>query len=116
MGARQILAQRPGVKEKYLLMALVISFVLGMAVAIGVYWVWRSGGIAPGFHDVSGALALLLCPPYILSLAIGPSPDSYLELGLAVGTIVFANGFLYAGVAAVGYFFVALLVKRLRRS
>jgi hypothetical protein len=110
------LAQPPRVKEKYLLLVLVISFVLGIAVAIGVYWVWRSGGITPGFHDLSGALALVLCPPYILSLAIGPSPDSYLELGLAVGTIVFANGFLYSGAAAVGYFFVAVMVKRIRRS
>ncbi|MGA2369595.1 MAG: hypothetical protein ACLPPV_19255 [Candidatus Korobacteraceae bacterium] len=105
-------AQRPGSKEQYLLTALSISFVLGMGVAVGVYSAWKFGAIAPGLHDVLSAVALLVCPPFILSAAVGPTPDSDLALTLIVGTIVFANGFLYAGVAAVGYFVVTVLATK----
>lgn len=105
-------AQRPGSKEQYLLTTLSISFVLGMGVAVGVYFAWKSGAIAPGLHNVLSAVALLICPPFILSAAVGPTPDSDLALTLIVGTIVFANAFLYAGMAAVGYFVVTILANR----
>jgi len=104
--------QGPGSKEQHLLTALSISSVLGMGVAIAVYSAWKFGAIAPGLHDVSSAVALLVCPPFILSAAVGPTPDSGLALTLIVGTIVFANAFLYAGVAAVGYFVVTLMANR----
>jgi hypothetical protein len=55
---------------------------------------------------------LLVCPPFILSLAAGAVPDSDLALTLIVGTIVLANGFLYAGVAAVGYFVVTVIATK----
>ena len=106
------MAQRPGSKEQHLLTALSISFVLGMGIAVGVYLAWRSGAIAPGLHDVLSAVALLVCPPFILSLAAGAVPDSDLALTLIVGTIVLANGFLYAGVAAVGYFVVTVIATK----
>ena len=105
-------AQRPGSKERHLLTTLSISFVLGMGIAVGVYLAWRSGAIAPGLHNVLSAVALLVCPPFILSLAAGAVPDSDLALTLIVGTIVLANGFLYAGVAAVGYFVVTVIATR----
>jgi hypothetical protein len=101
-------------KENYLVMVLFLSAVLGMAVAVAVYWGWRSGTIAPGFHDFVSAFALLVCPPFILSVAVGPAPDSLLALALVVGTIVFANAFLYAGVAAAGYFVAMQLIGRSR--
>ena len=107
-------AQRPGSKEQYLLTVLSISFVLGMGVAVAVYSAWKFGAIAPGLHNVLSAVALLVCPPFILSAAIGPTPDSDLALTLIVGTIVFANAFLYAGVAAVGYFIFTIMAKRKR--
>jgi hypothetical protein len=106
--------QRPGSKEQYLLTVLSISFVLGMGVAVAVYSAWKFGVIAPGLHNVLSAVALLVCPPFILSAAVGPTPDSDLALTLIVGTIVFANAFLYAGVAAVGYFVVTTMAKRKR--
>lgn len=105
-------AQRLASKEQYLLTALSISFVLGMGLGVGVYSAWRFGVIAPGLHNVSSAVALLVCPPFILSVAVGPTPDSDLALTLIVGTIVFANAFLYAGVAAVGYFVVTVMANR----
>ena len=85
-----------------------------MAVAIGVYVAWRSGAIAAGFHNALSALSLFVCPPFILSLAVGPAPDA-LALTLIVGTIVFANAFLYAGTAAGGYFVVSVILKSRRR-
>ncbi len=106
------MAQRLGSKEQHLLTTLSISFVLGMGVAFAVYLAWRSGAIAPGLHDVLSAVALLVCPPFILSLAAGAVPDSDLALTLLVGTIVLANGFLYAGVAAVGYFIFTVMAGR----
>jgi hypothetical protein len=107
-------AQRPGSKEQHLLTTLSVSFVVGMGVAVGVYSGWRFGVIVPGLHNVLSAVALLVCPPFILSAAVGPTPDSDLALTLIVGTIVFANGFLYAGVAAVGYFVFTIMAKRKR--
>jgi hypothetical protein len=108
--------QRPANKEKYLVTVLSISFVLGMGVAVAVYAVWRSGAIAPGFPSALGVLSLFVCPPFVLSFAVGAAPDAGLALALIVGTIVFANAFLYAGVAAGGYFVVSIMMKNKRRS
>ena len=110
------MTQRPVSKDKYLVTVLSISFVLGMAVAIGIYAAWRSGGIPPSFPNALSVLSLFVCPPFILSFAVGPAPDSGLALALIVGTIVFANAFLYAGVAAGGYFVVSVMMKKKRRS
>jgi hypothetical protein len=108
--------QRPANRENYLVTVLAISFVLGVGVAIGIYTAWRSGAIAPGFHNALSALSLFVCPPFILSFAVGPVPDAGLALTLIVGTIVFANAFLYAGVAAGGYFVVSIMMKKKQRS
>lgn len=93
------------------MMVIAISMVLGMGVAILVYMGWRSGAIAPGLHGAVSALALFVCPPFVLSFAVGPAPDSGLALALIVGTVIFANAFLYAGVAAGGYFVVSTMMK-----
>ena len=106
------MTQRPG-KENYLVTVVSISFVLGMAVAIGIYMAWRSGVIAPGLQSI---LSLCVCPPFVLSFAMGPAPDADLALSLIVGTIVFANAFLYAGVAAGAYFLRSMFATKKRRS
>ena len=86
-----------------------------MAVALGVYFLWRSHAIAPGSEAIFNAVAMLVCPPYVLSFAVGPTPDSDLALTLVVGTIVFANAALYAGVAAGLYFVFTTLMKKPQR-
>jgi hypothetical protein len=101
-------------KENHLLTVLSLAFVLGMAVAIGVYMAWSHGVLQPAFHSPGSAVALLFCPPFILSIAVGPTADADLALALVIGTIVFANAFLYAGVAAGGYFVVNLMRKGAR--
>ena len=102
----------PKRKDNYFVIVLSVSLVLGMATGVAVYMAWTSGVVAPGLdHPVTDA-ALLFCPPFILSLTIAPAPDSPLAWVLVVGTIVFANGFLYAGVASFGYFVVSTILKR----
>lgn len=93
------MAQRVRGKENFLLMVLSLSFVLGMAAGLAVYYAWRSGMIVPGVNVLS-VLALIGCPPFVMSMAITPVQESDLGLTLLVGAIVFANAFLYAGVAA----------------
>jgi hypothetical protein len=88
-----------------------VSLVLGMAVGIGVYFAWRAGVIPPGVNILS-ALALLLCPPFIMSMAITPMQDTDLGLTLLVGAIVFGNAFLYAGVSALLYFVATLIFRK----
>jgi hypothetical protein len=99
-----------------LLLVLSLSFVLGMAVALAVYFAWRLNVGELQSHGFLTAIGLIICPPYVLSLVVGPTPDSALALVLVVGTIVFANAFLYAGVAAGGYFiFTVTAKKKVRR-
>ncbi len=98
-------------KTKYLGAVLVGSFFLGLGVAIAVYLAWQSGVIAPGLHDMRSAVALFFCPPFILSVAAEGTTEFGLAVGLVAGTIVLANAFLYAGVAAGGYFVVTTFVS-----
>jgi hypothetical protein len=104
-----------GRKESHLVIVLSLSLVLGMAVAVAVYFAWISGVIPPGLDHVLSVAALVVCPPFILSLVVAPSPDSGLALTLVVGTIVFANAFLYAGAAA-GLYFVFTVVRRRKQQ
>ncbi len=108
------MAQRGAPKENYLVMVLSISTVLGMVVALAVYFSWTSGVIPPGFEHPLSIAALIVCPPFILSVVAAPVSDSGFALVLVVGTIVFANAALYAGVAAGGYFVVSVIVKARR--
>jgi hypothetical protein len=109
-------AARGRSKENRLVIVLSFSVVLGMAVALGVYYAWTSGVIAPGLEHPLTVAALVFCPPFILSLAVAPKPDSALAFVLVVGTIIFANAFLYAGVAAGAYFVVSIFVGRKRNA
>jgi hypothetical protein len=108
-------AQPSEPKDKHLKGVLLGSFGLGMAVALVVYFAWRRHLVPPDLYGMFSAIALSVCPPFVLSFAIGPAPDSNLALGLVVGTIVFANAFLYAGVAAGGYAVATMLLRGRRR-
>ncbi len=87
-----------------------LSFALGMAVALAVYLLWRSQPAS--FQRLSAAAAFVVCPPFVLSYAIGAAPDSDFALVLGLGTILLANGFLYAGVAAGIYAVLTVLRKK----
>ena len=97
-------------ENESLTIALSVSFVLGMAVALAVYFAWR-GNVGLYSHGFLSVLGLIVCPPYVLIL-MGPALNSGLAVVLALGTVVFANGFLYAGVAAGGHFLYTLRVRK----
>ena len=99
-------------KENYLLTVLSLAFVLGMAVAIGIYLAWSEGILPPAFHGFASMLALSVCPPFILSIAVGPTAEAEVMAVVTAGTIVFANGILYAGVGAGAFYVFGLLRKR----
>jgi len=107
-------AYRAKPKENYLVVVLSLSVVLGMAVALAVYFGWIYGVIAPGVDHPLSIVALVLCPPFILSIVVAPGPEPGLVVALAAGTIVFANAFLYGGVAAGIYAVVSTVLKRRR--
>jgi len=109
---RPRLKPQSGKSDRRFVMVMVLSFVLGTAVALGVYLAWRSHAGAAQNQGLFAVAALTVCPPFILSFAIGPRPDSDLELVLTAGTILFANGCLYAGVAAGLYAVVTVLTKK----
>jgi hypothetical protein len=87
-------------------LVIFLSFALGMAVALTVFLVWRSQG--GNLQPSTTAMALAVCPPFVLSSVIAATPEAAFALVLGVGTILFANGFLYAGVAAGVYFLITL--------
>jgi len=107
--------QRREANEKHLVAVLAIAFVLGIAVAAAVFLAWKSGVLAPGFHGALSALVFIVCPPFVLSFAIDQSTNSAMAVALVAGAMIFGNAFLYAGVAAGGYFLVTS-TRHKRRS
>jgi hypothetical protein len=102
----------PARKENHLVTILSIAIVLGMAVAIAIYLAWSHGMLPPAFHGAASMAALFLCPPYILSIAVGPTAEADLMVVVTAGAMVFGNGFLYAGFAAGAYYVFTLMAKR----
>jgi len=88
---------------------LFLSFALGVLVALVVFFWWRS--YPADFQNWFAVAALVICPPFILSYAIGATPDSAFAIVLGVATIIFANGCLYAGVAA-GMYAIFTVVRK----
>lgn len=106
------LAQPSAPKEKYFLAVLILAFLTGVAIAIGVYVAWGRGILPPALSGGISSLALFLCPPYILTIAVGPVADAQLMAAVTASSIVLGNGFLYAGVSAGLYYVVKLMLNR----
>lgn len=106
------LTQRPAAKEKYFLTVIALAFLAGVIIAIGVYVAWLRGILPPALSGGASALALFFCPPYILTIAVGPMADAQLMAVVTAFSLVSGNGFLYAGVAAGLYFVVKLILNR----
>lgn len=93
-----------------LFIVLSVTFVAGMAIALAIVLLWRSHpAMAQGG---SHQLAVALCPPFILVGSVGGIADTTLSLVLTAGIIVFANGALYAGLAAFVYWAVTTFWPR----
>ena len=96
-----------------LIIAISVAVVAGMLIAAVLIAWWR-------FHpsmltsEAGFFAAVALCPPFMLLRQVGGVEDSVLSLVMTEGTIVVANGSLYAGLAAFVYW--ALTSCRPRRS
>ena len=88
-----------------------VTIVLGMVVALALIFLWRS---YPATMNQSGAyhLAVVLCPPFFLVRVASALTESTLAIVLTAGTIVLANGSLYAGLAALVYWIVSIRGRR----
>ena len=100
-------------RDDLFIIVMSVTFVLGMAVAVGLIFFWRSYPAtitrSPAFH-----IAVALCPPFLLVGVFSALADSTFALALTAGTIVFANGSLYAGVAAFAYWVFSSLLPKMR--
>lgn len=97
-------------KNKPFLTVLILAFAVGLAVGVVLCGVWR-------YHpEVFGAqarvAAIAICPPFLLAGILEATVDSRLPLIMTVGTIIFANGFLYAGLASFAYFLMTVFLRR----
>jgi hypothetical protein len=93
-------------KTRYdaLIIVVSVTFVAGMAIALAITLLWRSHPVMAQGSTYHFAVAL--CPPFILIGSVGGITDTTLALVLTAGIIVFANGALYAGLAAFVYWAV----------
>ena len=112
MQSGRIVIEGYGKKDTVFFKVLAASFVAGVLVAGVVYWLWRSQLISAQFQELFNVVALVVCPPYILSVISGPALNNAFAIVLTAGTIVFANGFLYAGVISGVYFLLQVRQRR----
>lgn len=82
-----------------LVIVLSVTVVAGMAVALLLILLWRNHPSAVT-DGIGFRAAVALCPPFMLVRVVGGVDDTALSLLLTSGTIVIANGSLYAGLAA----------------
>ncbi|HEY4932163.1 MAG TPA: hypothetical protein VII23_11380 [Terriglobales bacterium] len=101
----------PDLRSDTIVTVMSVSIVLGMAVALVLIFLWRSH---PATITQSGAyqFAVAICPPFFLVGVVSAMPESTLAVVLTGGTIVVANGSLYAGVAALAYWVWSIRGRR----
>jgi hypothetical protein len=104
------MSSQPGNKNRPFFMVLAFAFAAGLVVALVLCLLWR-------YHPavLSGQVrvaAIAICPPFMLAAILEATTDSTLALIMTVGTIIFANGFLYAGLASFVYFLTTVFLRR----
>ena len=107
------MSSQPTNKNQPFLTVLFLSFGLGLAVALVLCLLWR---YHPAVLNAQlRVAAIAICPPFMLAGILEATTDSTLALIMTVGTIIFANGFLYAGLASFVYFLATVYLGK-RRS
>jgi hypothetical protein len=109
------LRRTPNTRDDTFLIVMSASFVLGMAVALILVYVWLKHPAAIS-QSATYHIAVALCPPFLLVRVVSALTDSAPAVVLTAGTIVFANGPLYAGLAAFAYWVLSIVGGRARRS
>ena len=86
-------------RHEALIIVLSVAVVAGMAIAILLLFLWRENPSA-----VAGGaglnVAVTICPPFMLVHIARELDDTALSRLIIAGTVVIANGSLYAGLAA----------------
>ena len=98
-------------RDNLLLLVISAGLALGLAVALVVYVLWSSHAVPPESQQTFTVAALALCPSYILTIFVGSASNTPLEKGLLLTSLVSANAFLYAGVAAFVYFLAKVFFR-----
>ncbi len=97
-------------KNDTFLMVLSVAFVVGLGVAIALCGLWRYHAVT--FSGQIRVAAIAICPPFLLAGILEATAETTLTLIMTVGTIIFANGFLYAGLASFAYFLATVFLRR----
>jgi hypothetical protein len=100
----------PPNKNKPFFTVLSLAFGLGLAVAVALCVVWRYHPDV--FTAQARVAAIVICPPFLLAAILEATADSTLALIITVGTIIFSNGFLYAGLASFVYFLMTVFLRK----
>ena len=97
-------------KDDLFLIVACVALIAGIAVAVGVCGLWKyhPAALSGGMHT----LALMACPPFLLAAVSEATSEDTLPTVMTIGTIIFANGFLYAGVTSLAYFFFRTFQRR----
>jgi len=97
-------------KNQTFLIVLSATFLAGLLVAIALCVVWRYRPDA--FSAQLRFAAIAVCPPFLLAGILEATAETTLTLVMTIGTIIFANGFLYAGLASFAYFLATVVLRK----
>jgi len=99
-------------KHELFLKVLVLAFSVGLLLAVVLCVIWRYHSDV--FTVKMRIAAVAVCPPFLLAGVLEATTDGTLAIIITVGTIVFANGFLYAGLASFIYFVATVFLSKRR--
>ena len=89
---------------------LSIAFVVGFAIGIALCVIWSYHPAV--FSAQVRFAAIAICPPFMLAGILEATVETTLTLFMTFGTIIFANGFLYAGLASFVYFLMTVFLRK----
>ncbi len=97
-------------KHDAFLILLSIAFVVGLGIGIALCVIWSYHPAV--FNAQVRFAAIAICPPFMLAGILEATAETTLTLFMTIGTIIFANGFLYAGLASFVYFLMTVWMRR----
>ncbi len=104
------MTSQPDNKNRGFLIVLSVTFMVGLGVAVALCGIWRYHPAVLSAQMRVAAIAI--CPPFLLAGILEATSDSTLALIMTLGTIIFANGFLYAGLASFAYFLATVVLRK----
>jgi len=100
--------------ERLFLILLGCAFAVGLAIAIALCMLWKYDTSVINAQTLPFAIAI--CPPFLLISVLQATSDNILAVVMTIGTIIFSNGFLYAGLSSLAYFIATVALARWHRS